>query len=111
MASNHALALSGGDVVATALGIERLAPDSMTGSMTVIALPGSKDDASARSLQRTLTDLDRIQVPITPWPVPAARPAGVAPAMRLLRVSAQLYNEPSDFERLAAVLPGRLAAE
>ncbi len=111
MASNHALAVAGRDVLAGALGLEPPAPDAMTGSMAVLALHGPTDDAKARSLQRALTDMDGIQVPITPWPVPAARPAGVAPAMRLLRVSAQLYNERADYERLAAVLPRRLAAE
>jgi hypothetical protein len=33
----------------------------------------------------------------------------VSPARRLLRISAQRYNELADYERLAAVLPQRLA--
>ena len=53
----------------------------------------------------------RIQVPIMLWPARAAREPGTGPAARLLRISAQRYNEPADYERLAAVLPGHLAAE
>ena len=61
------------------------------------------------SSTRTLVDEDAIQVPITPWPVRAARTPGASPSMRLIRLSAHRYNELADFERLAAVLPGRLA--
>jgi isopenicillin-N epimerase len=111
MAANRALALSGRDMIAAALGVELLAPDEMTGSMAALSLPGSVDDTTARALQRTLTDLDGIQVPIMTWPVRAARSPGTEPAFRLIRISAQRYNEPADYERLAEALPRRLAAE
>lgn len=111
MASNHALALAGRDLVAEALGVEPIAPDAMTGAMAALALPGPTDDATARALQRALTDQDGIQVPIMPWPVRAARRPGAAAELRLLRVSAQRYNELGDYGRLAAALPTRLAAE
>ena len=111
MAANRALAIAGRDVLAAALGVEPLAPDAMTGSMAALALPGPNGDANARALQRALYDSDGIQVPITGWPVPAARATGGAPAIRLARISAQRYNELADYRRLAAVLPGRLAAE
>ena len=111
MASNHALALAGRDVVAAAMGVGRMAPDEMTGAMATIPLTGPTDEATARILQRALTDLDGIQVPINAWPVRAARAIDASPAGRVVRISAQRYNEPADFERLAAALPRRLAAE
>ena len=111
MAANHALALLGRDRVAAALGVSPIAPDPMTGSMAALSLPGPIDDEAATALQRRLVDEDAIQVPITPWPARAAREAGAGPAMRLVRISAQQYNEPADYARLATVLPVRLAEE
>ena len=111
MAANHALAMAGRDHLATTLGVAPIAPDAMTGSMAALSLPGSRDEAASRALQRDLTDLDGIQVPIMPWPVRAARRADDAPAVTLLRISAQRYNERADYERLAEALARRLAAE
>ncbi len=107
MAGNHDLALEGRDALAAALGIEAPAPDSMLGSMAALPLAGVLDGAAAESLGRTLEAEDRIQVPIGPWPVPAAQADGVASRI-LIRVSAQRYNEPVDYERLAAALVRRL---
>jgi isopenicillin-N epimerase len=107
MAANHALAIHGRDLVADALGIASPAPDSMIGSMAALSLPGSLDDAGAIALGDALEVEDRIQVPVGGWPVPAARVSG-APGAVLLRISAQRYNEPSDYERLAAALVRRL---
>lgn len=109
MAANHALAIAGRDLVAAAMGIAPLAPDSMTGSMAALPLPGPADDDAATALQRTLVDEDAVQVPITPWPARAARTPGAGPAIRVVRLSAQRYNESADYARLAAVLPVRLA--
>lgn len=111
MAANRALALEGRDRLAAALGVEPLAPDAMSGSMAALPLPGPTDEAAARALQRALSESDGIQVPITPWPVRAARSPGAEPSMRLVRISAQRYNELADYERLADALPRRLAAE
>ena len=111
MAANHALAMAGRDHLATTLGVAPIAPDAMTGSMAALSLPGSRDEAASRALQRDLTDLDGIQVPIMPWPVRAARQTDDAPSVTLLRISAQRYNERADYERLAEALARRLAAE
>jgi hypothetical protein len=56
----------------------------------------------------SLWDEDRIEVPITPWPVPAALDAGASTRADLIRVSAQLYNGPDDYDALAAALRRRL---
>ena len=50
-----------------------------------------------------------IEVPLNGWPVPAARAlADDPPRLVLLRVSAQRYDEPADFDALAAALRRRL---
>ena len=110
-AANRALALAGRDRLASALGLTPIAPDEMTGSMAALLLPGRTDEPTARALQRALLDEDDIEVPITSWPVRAARSPGDGPTIRLIRISAQRYNEPADFDRLADTLGRRLAAE
>jgi hypothetical protein len=46
-------------------------------------------------------------VPVGPFPVLAARVGGEPPAATLLRVSAQRYNEPADYDVLADALARR----
>jgi len=95
------------DRVATALGVEPPAPDTMLGSMAVLPMPGVDGDAEAAALSAALEADERIQVPIGGWPVPAARGDGGVSAIHV-RISAQRYNEPSDYERLADALARRL---
>jgi isopenicillin-N epimerase len=104
MASNHTLVLAGRDHLCEALGIEPPAPDSMIGSMATLPLSWieATDDAAARMHDRLETE-ERIQVPIGVFPVPAARTDGVEPTA-FIRISAQRYNEPVDYERLAEAL-------
>jgi isopenicillin-N epimerase len=109
MAANHALALEGRDIIAAALGIDAPVPDTMLGSMAALPLAGVADEMAATALGAALEIEDRIQVPIGPWPVRAAQRDGVAPQI-LLRVSAQRYNGPADYERLAVALVRRLRA-
>jgi isopenicillin-N epimerase len=89
---NVALVEYGQRVVGEALG---LTPDELphrTGpvSMRLIPLPDRLDEAAARELQSRLATEHRIEVALTKWP-----------ARRALRVSAQIYNRPADFDRLA----------
>ncbi|MEA2608005.1 MAG: isopenicillin-N epimerase [Chloroflexota bacterium] len=107
MSANHALALEGRDILATALGIDPPAPDAMLGSMAALPLAEIADVAAGRELARQLVFEDGIQVPIVEWPVPAARSDGADPRI-LVRISAQRYNEPADYERLADALVRRL---
>ena len=110
MASNHALALGGRDRVAAALGVAPPAPDNMVGSMAALPVPGLASDAAAVQLWRELQK-DGIQVPVGGWPVPAARASADAePDQVLIRISAQQYNEPVDYDRLAAALARRVRA-
>ena len=103
MAANRALAIEGRDRVAAALDVAPPAPDSMLGSMATLPLEAVPDEAAARSLGETLERSDRIQVPVGPWPVRSAR-NGEAAARMTIRLSAQRYNEPEDYDRLADAL-------
>lgn len=104
MAANHEKVLAGRDTLCAALGVSAPAPDAMLGSLATLPLPDG-DGAPPRSplyldaLQDALFDEDRIEVPIIPWP---------APPKRWVRISAQLYNTPADYARLAAALIARV---
>jgi isopenicillin-N epimerase len=106
MARNRALALEARRLVGDALGTPPPCPDDMIGSLASVVLPdGPPADIGWRRpdpLQRRLLDGWGIEVPVMSWP---------APPRRLLRVSAQLYNDREDFTRLADALPKELAAE
>jgi len=111
MAANAALARQARDRLCAALGIEPPAPDTMLGSMAAVPLPGiALTRAAARALQEALFDEDRIEVPVYPFPAPAALEAGGGPSAVILRVSAQRYNRPEEYDALAASLAKRLRA-
>ncbi|HYH93135.1 MAG TPA: aminotransferase class V-fold PLP-dependent enzyme [Candidatus Saccharimonadales bacterium] len=111
MAANHALVLEGRDRILGALGLVAPAPDATLGSMAAVAVPWRQamSDAATRTLHDALFDEDRIEVPIVGWPVRGARPTPTDPPSQVLvRVSAQRYNDPSDYDRLASALARRL---
>ncbi len=101
MRRNHELALEGRNVLCSALGMTHPCPDDMIGSMASLPLPDSakvslpSSPLYADPLQDELRERFHIEVPIIPWP----RPPG-----RLLRISAQQYNKPRDYRRLAEAL-------
>jgi isopenicillin-N epimerase len=108
-AANHELAVTAGRRLAETLGVEPPVPDALLGSMVALALPVAPSDEAALALTNSLADEDRIEVPVGAWPVLAARTSG--PAQRtLVRISAQLYNEPSDYDVLGRALAGRLSS-
>jgi isopenicillin-N epimerase len=102
---NRALVLAGRDLLCRALAIAPPCPDEMIGSLASLPLPDG-DGAPPTSalyadpLQDRLLAEARIEVPVIPWP---------QPPRRLLRISAQAYNVPADYRRLAEAL-GRLLA-
>ncbi|HEV2005453.1 MAG TPA: aminotransferase class V-fold PLP-dependent enzyme [Candidatus Limnocylindrales bacterium] len=108
MAANRATALTARVQLQAALGVEPIAPDELIGSMAAVRLPTLTSDADAAALNLALSDEDRIEVPITGWPVRGARQTvSDPPSAVFVRVSAQRYNEPVDFGRLAHALARR----
>ena len=102
MAANHELAVQARDILCSALGIAPPAPAGMVASMAAIPLPIGA--GTGAMLQRRLFHTSGIEVPVSSWPGPAVGPAADA-TTELLRVSAQRYNEPADYSRLADALP------
>lgn len=98
---NHALAVAARKLICDALEVEVPCPDEMIGSLAAVPLPAAP--ARPRPIPPLFLDplQDRllheygIEVPVIPWP---------APPNRCLRISAQLYNSPPQYEQLAEVL-------
>lgn len=104
MERNRNLAVAGRRLICETLGIESPCPEEYLGSMASIPLP---DTAPAEKilpplyldpLQDELLEKYKIEAPIVPWP---SRPK------RLIRISSQLYNSTSDYEKLAHALKKR----
>ena len=107
MAANRSLAIDARRRLLDGLGQEPLAPESMLGSMAAVTVPAGVD---ADRLDFELAEHDGIEVPVTPWPVRAARDdPDSPPKLVLIRISAQRYNETADYDRLADALTRRLA--
>jgi isopenicillin-N epimerase len=98
-ARNHALALRARAILCEALGVAAPAPESMIGSLATVPLPRGATSGlrplAIDPIMATLFDQHRIEVLASVWPA--------APG-RVLRVSAQIYNEESQYVRLAGVL-------
>ncbi|HYM52066.1 MAG TPA: aminotransferase class V-fold PLP-dependent enzyme [Candidatus Dormibacteraeota bacterium] len=111
-ANNRALAMAARHVICEALGVPPPAPDAMLGSMASIPLPWERTPGFVQgvslygdAVHGALLEAG-FQTMITPWP---QRPEA-GPWRRVLRLSAAPYNDLAQFERLAAVLPGVVAA-
>lgn len=101
-AHNHALVLEARDLLLAAWGSPPPpAPDALLGSLATIPLPPLRP-IPARGGFDPLADAlffdHRIEVPIIPWPTG-----------RAIRVAAQLYNAPADYQRLRDALATYLA--
>jgi isopenicillin-N epimerase len=102
MENNRAKALSARQLLTRALNVSPPCPDEMIGSMGVIPLP---DELSVYEqgkpvrewpvLQDILLERFNIEVPIIP---------GSPPIQQLVRISAQLYNTPQQYNDLANAL-------
>jgi isopenicillin-N epimerase len=103
---NHRLALVARERLAAALGVAPPCPETMIGSMTAFPLPpappGPRFGADSDPLHLELFARFKIEAPVFNR---AAQPH------RLIRASAQLYNEPAQYDRMAAALRELLALE
>ena len=100
---NRALAAYGRDVVARALGTEPpILPglDGLVEAMTLVALPPGVAETEDAAVALRLRIADELGIEALPL---AWNGRGY------LRLSAQVYNAPADYERLAEGLPGLLA--
>jgi isopenicillin-N epimerase len=100
MTRNHKMVLGARAAICRALEIPLPCPDGMIGALAAFPLPQGPIDRPRTSLycdplQDFLLRDFGIEVPVIPWP---------APPERLLRVSAQIYNTPEQYERLAEAL-------
>jgi isopenicillin-N epimerase len=117
MARNEALSLGARRLVAEATGTELPAPDTMIGPIAALLVPADVEprplagdvptgtSALDDPLHDALLSEDRIEVPVGAWPGVIRERS----TLRLLRISAQLYNEPEQYRRLAATLSRRRA--
>jgi isopenicillin-N epimerase len=101
--ANRELCLRARRLLCDALRIEAPCPEAMLGSMAAVPLPDVTGPAPRSplfldELQTSLAEHQGIEVPVIHWP---------AFPHRLLRVSAQIYNEIGQYEVLARVLASR----
>lgn len=101
MELNRALALEARGMLCEAFDIQPPCPAEMLGSIAAVELPTRNGEASPRPmgqspLQDALLFKHNIEVPLMPW------------SSRILRVSAQIYNDRSDYEKLVRALKEEL---
>ena len=95
------LCLSGRRILLDTLGIDPPAPDGMIGAIASVPVPPADHSGSEifDPLMAALEQRHRIQAPVFIWP---------APPERLLRISAHLYNDESQYRRLAEAVTTEL---
>jgi len=106
---NHRLALEGAKAVAERAGLSFTTPEEMIGSLVSFKLPPARRPSAPGSsvavlpidpLQDAFMERARIEVPILYWP---------DASQRMLRFSAALYNDISEYELLGDTLSELLA--
>lgn len=90
----HDLAMTGAQILVKAWGTEQLGDNGLTGAMCNVRLPTVKNVTKAASLTPQLLDKYGTYVPI--WRMTLS-----GKDHYYVRVSAQIYNDKSDFENLA----------
>ncbi len=96
---NHELAVQARRILCARWHVAPPGPEAMLGSMAVVPLPerfqGRRSRGKIDELQLALYDRFGIEVPVNRFG---------EPQRRWVRVSAQIYNSPADYEYLAAAL-------
>jgi len=101
-AHNHALALTGRDILCQALGSAPPCPDSLLGSLAVALFPEKTPKVPSPDALYNALVARGIEVPIVPLP---GYPSG------FVRIAAQVYNSPSEFVALAEALREELGLD
>jgi isopenicillin-N epimerase len=110
---NRSLVLEAREAVCAMAGLGPACPDSMVGSMVSLPLPEADASLSGRAtlyddpLQDALLERHRVQVPI--WRLGEGTPAD--PGVRIIRLSAQLYNSIEQYRYLGEALVKELNSE
>jgi isopenicillin-N epimerase len=115
---NRQLIISARDMLADALHTSVQAPNSMTGSMASLRLPGGPWPRAEALRRMNMIDSAmrgrRFEAPLIAWPSPWLIDSGDLPADTefdlLVRISAQAYNHFGQYERLASILAGYAGA-
>lgn len=97
-AANHDLVVGGRHTVVEERGLDPVVADDRLGSMAPMLLPGAAGEGSVDPLTGSLRHRHGIEVPVVRWQ-----------GRRILRISAQRYNRPDDYARLADALATELA--
>lgn len=92
--AQHRPRRGGARIVASAWGTEVLTPPGMAGSMALVTLPFDVDATreAARAVRTRIWHEHRVEVPVMAFG-----------GRCHVRVSAQIYNEPADYRRLARI--------
>jgi isopenicillin-N epimerase len=98
MVANRQKALAARELLCEVLNVTPLCPPEMIGAMAVLGLP----NGCVETFKDALFQRFQIEVPIIPWH---------SSFNRLIRISAQLYNTPTDYDVLAKALVKLLAEE
>ena len=114
IAINRQLIISARDMLAEALHTTVLSPNSMTGSMASLKLPGGPWPRAEATRRMNMIDSAmrgrRFEAPLIAWPSPWLVDSGDLPEDTqfdlLVRISAQAYNYYGQYERLASILAG-----
>lgn len=103
MRRNREMALAARRMLCERLGLRAACSEQLIGSMAAVQLPEdtrpSTDPILGHRLSRHLLDEFGIEVPVFYWP---------GPPRALLRISAQVYNYPAQYERLIEALEALL---
>ena len=97
-ARNHDLAVQARSLLAATLELPLPCPSEMLGAMAALPLPTSRS-MSAAALYEILWRKHRIECPVFDWP---------SPGCALIRFCAQIYNDLSQYQRLAEAVATEL---
>ncbi|MGI9389568.1 MAG: aminotransferase class V-fold PLP-dependent enzyme, partial [Boseongicola sp.] len=93
MKRNRALAAEAGALIAAEFGTSVAGPPDMQTAMTSIRLPKAADASSSERIQRDFSSRYAMETSFVPWNEELA-----------VRISAQVYNELSDYEKLIVAI-------